>query len=225
MINDFIGRYLCAFPTFVSYSKYRRLHLLHHGTIGSDKWDPDRHLYTPFPTNAVRYVLEQTKRLLTLQIYREFVDYYLELSELLTRKRLPNRRLFVFSPKSDFVPFFVFQLCVFGLVAYFGFVFEYFALVVLPMILITQPYVYLMGGLQHGPVPTVDNGGLSRSIRGSKFYMWLLLPCDICFHAEHHHDSGVPHYWLEKYSQDLEASGVRLWKGSYSQAIRELFAR
>ncbi len=224
-INDFIGRYFCAFPSFVSYSKYRRLHLLHHGTIGSDKWDPDRHLYEPFPKNAARYVREQAKRLFTLKIYREFLDYYLELPELLSRKRLPNGRLFVFSPKSDLIPFVIFQICVLALVVYFGFYFEYLTMIVVPMVLVTQPYVYLMGGLQHGPVPSASDAGFSRSIRGSKLYMWLVLPCDICFHAEHHLNSGVPHYWLKKYSHDLEASGVKLWKGSYAQAVRELFTK
>src|SRR5262245_45156276 len=32
-LNDFVGRYFCAIPTFISFSKYRRLHFVHHGMV------------------------------------------------------------------------------------------------------------------------------------------------------------------------------------------------
>lgn len=51
----------------------------------------------------------------------------------------------------------------------------------------------------------------------------MLLPLDINFHAEHHYNSNVPHYWLKKYSEDLEEDGERIWSESYTRAVNNLF--
>lgn len=180
-VNDFISRYFCAFPVFVSFSKYRRLHLLHHGTVGSDKWDPDRHLYAPFPQRALPYLTNQFYRLVTFRTFVDFLHYYNELPDV--RKRDIGGRRTVLAPRSDLIRFVLFHVSVVAVAGACGILAEYFLFIIVPIIFVTQPYVYLMGGLQHGPVPTTNSRGVSRSIRGSKLYMWLLLPCDICFHA------------------------------------------
>ncbi len=223
-VNDFIGRYFCAFPTFISFSKYRRLHLLHHGTVGSDKWDPDRHLYASYPMTLSRFLWIQFSRLVTFRTLIDFLAYYTEFPELLTRKRLANGKLFVFSSRSDLIPFLLFHLIVMSLVVGLGYGADYLLLITLPVLLITQPYVLLMGGLQHGPTRSLGPSGVSRSIRGSRIYMWLLLPVDICFHGEHHKNASVPHYWLKTYARDLEGQGENLWKSSYREALVDLFS-
>jgi fatty acid desaturase len=224
-VNDFLGRYLCAFPTFISFSKYRRLHLLHHGTVGSHKWDPDRHLFDRFPMRPSSFVANQIARLLTLRTLLDFMMYYTEFPELFRRKRLANGKLFVLSSRSDLIPFLVFYAVVIAWAAAAGYLLTGFLLLSLPVMLITQPYVLLMGGLQYGPVRALGSEtGVSRTVRGSKLYMWLVLPVDICYHAEHHLNASVPHYWLAKYARDLEFEGRKLWKGSYRDALRDLFS-
>jgi len=224
-VNDFVGRYFCAFPTFISFSKYRRLHLLHHGTVGSEKWDPDRHLYASYPVKFSSFLWIQFSRLVTLRTLIDFFIYYTEIPELLSRKRLANGKLFALSSRSDLIPFLIFHAVVLSTVFSLGYGIDYLLLITLPVVLITQPYVLLMGGLQHGPVRAVSSSGVSRTIRGSKIYMWLLLPVDICFHGEHHKNASVPHYWLKKYAHDLEAGGETLWKSSYREALVDLFAK
>lgn len=150
--------------------------------------------------------------------------YYTEFPELFRMKRLANGKLFVFSSRSDLIPFLIFYGIVIGAAAATGTLLTGFLLLSLPVILVTQPYVLLMGGLQHGPVRAAASDlGVSRTVRGSKVYMWLLLPVDICYHAEHHLNASVPHYWLAKYSTDLEVEGRKLWRGSYRDALRDLF--
>jgi fatty acid desaturase len=224
-VNDFIGRYFCAFPTFISFSKYRRLHLLHHGTVGSAKWDPDRHLFNKFPMKPSSFLLDQFARLITLRTLLDFMMYYSEFPELFRRKRLANGKLFVLSSRSDLIPFICFYAVLIGWAFATGHLLTWFLFVSAPVILITQPYVLLMGGLQHGPVraPGADSG-VSRTVRGSKLYMWLVLPVDICYHAEHHLNAGVPHYWLSTYASELESEGRKLWRGSYREALRDLFS-
>lgn len=222
--NDFLGRYLCAFPTFISFSKYRRLHLLHHSAIGSNRWDPDRHLYDFYPKQPFTFFATLAARVLTLRTAYDFILYYTEIPELLQRKRLGDGTLLVLSPRSDFFSFALFQAGVFSTAAFSGYFAEFLALYLAPVILLTQPYVMLMGGLQHGPVRSGDTD-VSRTISGSKLYMWLLLPLDINYHAEHHLDPSVPHYWLKQRSLDLQKEGHRLWTEPYWAAVRSLFAR
>ena len=224
-VNDWLGRYLCAFPVFLSFSKYRRLHLLHHGTIGSEKWDPDRHLYDLYPVEPLAYFGARFSELLRLRMFRDFALYYTEFPEFWSSKKTLNGKSFVFNAQSDFSAFVIFHVALYLSSIYFGFFWALFLFHTLPIVLIQHPYVTMMGGLQHGPVRADGPEGLSRSIRGSKTYMWILLPLDICFHGEHHLDPSVPHYRLAEFSRELEAQGTKLWRGSYRDALREMFKR
>ncbi|MBL7687770.1 MAG: fatty acid desaturase [Bdellovibrionaceae bacterium] len=214
-LNDWLGRYLCGFPTLMSLSRYRRLHLLHHSAVGSAKWDPDRNLYDFYPTKMRQFLLKQISSVVSLKTLKDFLSYYTDWPELLTK----NRRLHV---SSDVKQFTLFHLLV-GIGTWtIGLQIEYLIFWIAPIVLITQPYVLLMGGLQHGPART-NQPNASRTILGSKLYMWLLLPCDINFHAEHHLRPNIPHYHLKRFSESLLRSNVVLWKCSYRQAIKDLF--
>lgn len=221
--NDFLGRYLCAFPTFISFSKYRRLHLLHHSSVGSNRWDPDRHLYDFYPQSKFEFLKKLCIQVLTLRTAYDFVLYYTEYPEAVRRKRLADGSLFIAGPRSDFLPFLFFHLVVIVLVSILGIWREYVLLYLLPLMLITQPYVMLMGGLQHGPLRVDMYENVSRTVTGSKLYMWLLLPLNINYHAEHHLDPSVPHYWLKQKAIDLKATGRELWTESYRSTLQSLF--
>jgi fatty acid desaturase len=222
-LNDFLGRYLCAFPTFISFSKYRRLHLLHHSSVGSDRWDPDRHLYDGYPQSKLKFLRNLSARVLTLRTAYDFILYYTECQEAVRRKRLPDGSLFITSLRSDFIPFLLFQMSAILIVTTLGIWQEYLLLYLLPLMLITQPYVMLMGGIQHGPLRADSRDDVSRTVNGSKAYMLLLLPLDINYHAEHHLDPSVPHYWLKQKAADLKAAGHNLWTESYRSSLRSLF--
>lgn len=218
-INDWLGRVFCGIPTLTSLSKYRRLHLLHHAAVGSEKWDPDRNIYDFYPCSAFKYLARQCLRLVTLQTFFSFLDYYTEFPELLEGKRLPNGKLLPLSNKGDFLSFVCLTFGGLALLWHFGLLPATLIFWFLPILMISQPYVLLMGGLQHGPPPVKPSGGVSRSIVGSKLSMWFLLPCDINFHAEHHLFPTVPHYHLRQLASELPG----LWRCSYRQALQALF--
>jgi fatty acid desaturase len=44
-VNDFVGEYLCALPTFNSLAGYRAYHMAHHRLAGTSE-DPDLHMTT-----------------------------------------------------------------------------------------------------------------------------------------------------------------------------------
>lgn len=223
--NDFVGRYLCAFPTMISFSRYRRLHLLHHGTVGSENWDPDRHLYSNFPERAGQYFLRLFWSVVTLKNAWSFMQYYTDIPEL-GKVLFGQSSLSRIHKSSDWKAFILFHLLVLTIVFLLGFGWHFVLFYFLPVTFIMQPYVILMGGLQHGPARSqADAGGASRSIVGSPWYMWLLLPLSINYHAEHHYNPEVPHYWLRDYSQELQKSGMIFWHESYVQALKALFSR
>lgn len=223
-LNNFVGRWLCAFPTFISFSKYRKLHLLHHRTLGHEVADPDKHLYDQFPMSLGRYLWHEFINLITLKTCYKFIIYYTEFPEILNSKDTWRNRIKKIRVSGDFVEFFIFYIALVALLIYLG-VFKYFVIFInVPLFFIVQPYVLLMGGLQHGPIQKDESLLLkSRSIRGPKWLMEILLPLDINYHAEHHYNSNIPHYWLKDYSKELEEKGEKIWNENYSQAVNNLF--
>ena len=49
-MNDFVGEYLCALPTFNSLSGYRAYHMAHHRLAGTSE-DPDLHMTAQYPVS------------------------------------------------------------------------------------------------------------------------------------------------------------------------------
>ncbi len=50
-VNDLVGEWLCAAPSWTCVRRYRRHHIEHHRFTGTDR-DPDMGLNTPFPTTG-----------------------------------------------------------------------------------------------------------------------------------------------------------------------------
>ena len=226
--NDFVGRWFCAFPTMISFSKYRRMHLMHHRALGHHRWDPDLHLYNFYPTSASRYIVDSITQLFQFKTCLSFTRYYTELPELWEICR--TRRFSDLKPtagvfkENDILAFLIFFVGSISVAVWAGLGREVFLYWTLPLVFITQPYVLLMGGLQHGPIPL--EGAVeerSRSIRGPKWLMEILLPLDINYHGEHHFNPSVPHYWLKTLAKDLEGK-TKIWEATYGEALLDLFA-
>ena len=49
-VNDFVGEYLCALPTFNSLAGYRAYHMAHHRLAGTVD-DPDLHMTKQYPVS------------------------------------------------------------------------------------------------------------------------------------------------------------------------------
>lgn len=227
--NDWMGRWLCAFPAIISFSKYRRIHYMHHRALGHAAWDPDLHLYSHFPCSPLQFIKNQIFQFLQLKTCVSFLLYYTELYEFVqimrTRQFARMKSQAGVMKETDLISFLFFFVVLLVGVGVMGIWKELLLYWVIPLMCVTQPYVLLMGGLQHGPRP-IDQPAVrqSRSIHGPKWLMEILLPLDINYHGEHHLDSRVPHYWLKAFAKDLENQGeITIWQESYGQAIRSLF--
>lgn len=223
-LNNFVGRWFCAFPTCISLSKYRKLHLLHHRALGNNNYDPDYVLYKSYPQSGSEYLKQNIYDVITLKTVAKFIDYYTELNEFFLSKENLAVRIKKNRINGDLIGFLTFYLVLIAALIYTNTWTYYIIFFCVPLVFITQPYVLLMGGLQHGPMKqSKDLLQLSRSVRGPKFFMEIVLPLDINYHSEHHYNASVPHYWLKRFSADLVQSGNQIWSSTYPQAIDQLF--
>lgn len=224
-INNFVGRWFCGFPTWVSFSKYKKLHMLHHAGLGT-KLDPDVHLYQAYPMSKLQYFKAQFFSLIQLKTMFRFLSYYTDILDLKNISFKKSSKIYFKKWISgDFFEFILFYFILIVMLIKLNLYVEYFLFYLLPLLVIVQPYVWIMGGLQHGPIPSSQNQKLlSRTIVAKKWLAEIILPLDINFHAEHHFNASVPHYWLKQYSLDLSKNGKNFWHQSYAESLKELFS-
>jgi fatty acid desaturase len=53
-VNDWVGKWLCAYPVWSDLTPYRPYHLQHHAHTGSER-DPDLALIAPFPITPTSF--------------------------------------------------------------------------------------------------------------------------------------------------------------------------
>lgn len=208
-LNDLLGRYLCAFPTLTSFSRYKNNHLLHHRFLGTFA-DPDLGLYKDYPETKRTFLLRMLTKTLSGKLIFEFFDYYSDIPNLL-RGRVAY--------KSDLLRFLIFHALLFSVLIWFHMLDGYFWYWIVPL-LVCVPYFRFIGALQHAPAPYV-----SRTVLGPRWLMAMLLPVNINFHATHHLNPGVPQYRLRKLSDELFEHQAEPVRESYSDAVRMMFAK
>lgn len=214
--NDFVARYFLLFPNWVSLSRYRMKHFLHHRFVGT-KLDPDLGLYSGYPF-ATRQWAALAGRYFSGRMAQDFLDYYTDLPRLLKGDPSLQRKGSVFGA-SDWPQFVIFQVFVLTAAAVSGYGREYLLFWAAPSMLFL-PYNYFIGGLQHGVVVSDESPRKrSRTIHGPKWLMEILLPADINFHAAHHLYPRIPHYHLRRIDRELKVETVRQ---SYAATLKGL---
>lgn len=209
-LNNFIGTYLCAFPTFISFYRYRMKHLAHHAFLNTSA-DPDRGLYAHYPTHWSAFFHPR--------VPLDFIKYYTDLTDFRSHNNSQKNSMF---SQTDFKSFLTFHIFIIATVIYFKIFLFYILFWIIPEF-ISLPYFLFMGGLQHGPVTENPVYLQSRTVTGAKLWMELLLPVNINFHAEHHLRPTVPQYNLRSLSEALQKQNIVLWRESYKDSVRALF--
>lgn len=174
--NDRAARFLLFFPHFISLSRYRMKHLLHHRFLGT-RLDPDLGLYSSYPYGG-RRIAQVLARFFSGGMVADFMDYYTEIPVVLKggRRSLDENSVF---GKSDLVSYLLFQVAWIGFFVFMGWGLPFLLLWVLPLVF-ALPYHYFIGGLQHGTLLEKSETELkSRNVVGAKWLMEILLPADI----------------------------------------------
>ena len=199
-LNDFLSRYLCLFPIFVSHSRFKTLHMLHHRFL-NDPLDPDYFQFKMFPARLGAWLRSFTLERLKLRYTRDYVNYFTEIPDRLSK--LQGKRGGLATIRSDFLAFCFFWTFALTVLALTGLIVPFVIYWILPAML-TLPWIRMVTALQHGGFPR--NHIQSRSVLGRGLLFRFLFPVHLNFHGEHHLNPGVPHYNLPQFAKFVESS-------------------
>jgi len=194
-VNDIITNLLIGVPQLVPVQLYRRLHLRHHGTLGSDA-DPERLLLyrgQPWQYHALAawpLVRQLAGDLLLVNNIRTLIHFQRELRDPASKLALPPGRL----PPELFLNQALFgaALVAFALVDLTTFL-RFVLLWFVPLVTLTQAIQKVRSFAEHAPI---DAAELSYSWRPGLFGRLVLWPYHINYHREHHTHPRVPWYRL-----------------------------
>lgn len=226
--NDFVGRYLCHFPSFISRSRYSALHIRHHRFVGHG-YDPDVFIYQDFPKPFWPWLFSETWRGLFGVTFYHFYKYFNDAFGYFKKIDNANEADKRFQAK-DGLQLLMFWAIVFTIFGYFDAIKYLMLYWVLPIILGT-PYTLFLSVMQHGPMRTTHPPEeQSRTIVGNPLLIWLLFPLNVNYHGEHHYNPNVPHYRLKEFGDHLlmlreQGEAIPLmWRQTMWQAAKELWS-
>ena len=195
--NDFLARYFCHFPTFISHSRYKSLHLLHHRYLGTQS-DPDVYIFEEFPEPFRKWAGRIVVDLLIGRILYHFLAHFSELQErigaLLGR---PRHQLAIV--RSDFIEYCVFWILLFTAISHWG-VWYYATLYYFLPAYLHLPIIQIVNGMQHGAFHEKIG---TRSQIVQEWMAELTIPLHLNLHYEHHLNTKIPHYNLPSLSSSL----------------------
>lgn len=183
-LNDFLGRYLAAFPIGVSLRRYRAIHLLHHKKVHTSE-DPDRPIYKRYPIEKKQFLKTLLKDFRGGTIFKNLAYFAPLLSPEKDRvKAYPHQ-----SERKALLIYWVSVLTLSLLLGKFSLV---FLLWFLPYATILQVLLRIRGAWEHG---NVDD---TRTVVLNPFLEFFLAPFGLGYHLEHHLYPTIPYYNLPK---------------------------
>lgn len=174
-VNDGIAKYFCFFPLFISYSKYRKLHLLHHKYLGTNL-DPDYALYSGYNRNFWGYLKTQLFNIISLKnvifSLRSYTDFF----------ELTKKNINTLNYKRDTVQLIFYWFVMISLTFIFNQLTNFFIIWLIPVIIFPSVLDFYTK-LQHAPFKI--NVNESRTIKKTIFTT-ILFPMNINMHDSHH---------------------------------------
>ena len=109
VLNDFLGRFLCLNPVFVSFESYQVNHMAHHEFLGTQV-DPDKALFNFYPINFKKYIYGLFVYFISFKLLNDFISYFTPFRLMLKSRNWKN--FFNF----DVISFVLFHVLLFFLV-------------------------------------------------------------------------------------------------------------
>lgn len=219
--NKWAGRFLASFPIFVSYNRYKAIHLLHHRKLYTDQ-DPDTPIYLRYPL---------TKRKLAKTLLRDFFGMTVLKNTMyfcpLPKFFYPHGQdpLKYYPHKSEGILMLIFWLFVFAAVFFFGKIHLLIFFWFLPYISLMQVLLRVRAALEHGAVPDPqDRFQNTRTVTDHPLVLLLMAPFALNYHLEHHLYPTIPWYRLHFVHSALLRSGKSfLHANHYKSALKSLY--
>jgi len=194
-LNDFAGRWLLGYMSFVNTDGYRYVHMAHHREEFGPN-EPDIPLYANYPITRASFWRKMRRDGLGSTGFRMLRGQFMSIFKTDPQQLNTQRKIF-------------------GL---------HFALLTISVIFI-NPWVYVMLWLvpyitvwrvmnrlrsiaEHGGLRAdSDRRVTTHSVKQHLFSSFFFVPFNLGWHIAHHTDSGIPFRSLPKYHRQLRASG------------------
>ena len=186
--NDLISDLFLAFPLFVSTSRYRKHHLSHHRHLNTSQ-DPD--LITETKKNRWQWL-------------RLFFCDITGISALTALKTISTWSILagvLAQPDSDAAVspsekqrFLVFAIAAVGFISLFHLWFEVLIFWLVPLLTVLNAAFRIRNIAEHFGCPNQTKLNASRTVLANPIERFLIAPCNINYHLEHHLRYGHTHH-------------------------------
>ena len=192
-VNEFVGKWLLAYPGFVPFDLYRRSHMAHHkDEMGPD--EPDIPLYAGYPITRASLRRKLTRDALGSSGWKNLKP----LGAALVKR----------SSRRTAMPILVTQLVIFAVFLAIGWPQLYLVLWILPWMTSWRVINRLRSIAEHGGMTrSSDRRETTHHVRQRVVSRFWMVPYNTGWHLAHHVDSGIPWRNLPKLHSELEAAG------------------
>jgi fatty acid desaturase len=231
--NDLVGRLLGAFAG-ISMCSYRVIHRLHHNHLFT-RQDPDIALTGGYPRGKAYLLKKLATDLSGITAYKTFSYFFGkpaknsetnaalkpldDTSPALRRDAKIDR--YVVGGVQLGLPFAIYAILGGKALA------QYLVLWVLPIMTLLQVLLRIRAVAEHGAPASLESPlTAARTNTPGWLARWVLFPCHVNFHIEHHLFPAVPHYNLPKLHAELVTRGVLAGAEvrSFAQTWRRIYA-
>jgi fatty acid desaturase len=191
--NDFVGRWLLAYPSFTAFDLYRRAHMAHHkDEMGPD--EPDRQLYAHYPIAR-----DSFRRKLVRDAF--FISGWKNLKPLLrSLGKASSRPLALRIVGTQVVILAIFTLT--------GRPWLYPLLWLAPWMTVWKVLNRLRAIAEHGGMTRSSDRRLTTHVvRQTAWARFWMVPFNTGWHLAHHVDMGIPFRSLPALHAELVAAG------------------
>ena len=193
--NDFVGKWLIAFPAFVPIDLYRRGHMAHHREEFGPN-EPDIPLYRGYPIPRASMMRKLRRDALGITGWK------------LTRGLLRGLTVKDAKVRGQARSILGAQLVILGICTLFGQPWLYFILWFVPHLTVWRVINRLRSIAEHGGMKqSSDRRETTHSVRQSMLARLTIVPYFTGWHLAHHVDSGIPMRNLRRLHVELERAG------------------
>jgi fatty acid desaturase len=215
-LNDFAGRWLLGYMSFVNTDGYRYVHMAHHREEFGPN-EPDIPLYANYPITRASFWRKMRRDGLGSTGFRMLRGQFMSIFKTDPQQLNTQRKIFALH----------FALLTISVIFVNPWV--YVMLWLVPYITVWRVMNRLRSIAEHGGLRAdSDRRVTTHSVKQHLFSSFYFVPFNLGWHIAHHADSGIPFRSLPKYHHQLRASGFvtdTYEYGSYLAIWRALRSR
>ncbi len=197
-LNDFAGRWLLGYMSFVNTDGYRYVHMAHHRQEFGPN-EPDIPLYANYPITRASFWRKMRRDGLGSTGFRMLRGQFMTIFQRNTSEKIPQRN----TQRKIFA--------IHGALLIFSVIFVnpwvYAMLWLVPYLTVWRVMNRLRAIAEHGGLRADDDRRFTtHSVKQHLFSSFFFVPFNLGWHIAHHADSGIPFRSLPKYHRQLRAT-------------------